>query len=296
MLKTDDLLAMSLEIEKTLNFLAAYKGMTAQQEQGVERLTQKLMGLFDGIFQEVLEKLDALGSVPASAVQRRALLAILDRIRGDYSEAVSEEAIRSAQTGKSMAIADLKKYGIAVEPFDFRNHTINLIKNHAFEASDMTLKRMQGDVMKVLAKAYQEGVGIDEAAERLESKFEGMKDWELERIARTEVISHQNEGRYLAEQRLGVDFHQWWSAEDDDVRDSHEYLHGQIVRIGDKFENGLEYPGDRSGPIEEWINCRCILVPFIMPPDLRAPDEEYFFEEDLVPIKRAEDKSGIITR
>lgn len=47
-------------------------------------------------------------------------------------------------------------------------------------------------------------------------------------------------------------------------RESHMYMHRQKRRQGEPFISGnnneLRYPGDRSAPIEEWINCQCYLV------------------------------------
>jgi len=57
------------------------------------------------------------------------------------------------------------------------------------------------------------------------------------------------------------------------------------VRVGEPFSNGLYYPGDRSGgdgTIREWINCRCRLVPFLMPEGKMAPiGKNWFYEGDL---------------
>lgn len=55
----------------------------------------------------------------------------------------------------------------------------------------------------------------------------------------------------------------WLDQRDDRVRDSHAAMHGQVRRINEHFVTGagnlIMYPGDTEAPIEEWINCRCIL-------------------------------------
>jgi len=117
-----------------------------------------------------------------------------------------------------------------------------------------------------------------------------MQDYELRRVARTEINSFQNEGAYLTEQELGVRYHMWYTALDERVRGSHSNMHGEIVRVGEPFSNGLYYPGDRSGgqgTIKEWINCRCRTVPFLMPEGKMAPPgASYFRESDLIEIRR----------
>lgn len=69
----------------------------------------------------------------------------------------------------------------------------------------------------------------------------------------------------LAEMRLrGIQTKTWVTKRDDRVRDSHEEAEGQTVAIDQEFRVGyanLKYPGERSGPIEETANCRCVIVP-----------------------------------
>jgi len=169
---------------------------------------------------------------------------------------------------------------------DLPRSATKLMREHAFEASKKTLSRMRGNVMDVISKTYSEGLGPQEAARRLKQTFTGMREYELARIARNEIGGAQGlatYGRHL--DNPVIDYHQWWTADDDDVRDSHADLHGEIVRVGTEFSNGLKYPKDRSGPFEEWMQCRCAVVPFIMPRGkIAPPGMTQFREGDLVEI------------
>ncbi|WP_297981539.1 phage minor head protein [uncultured Methanobrevibacter sp.] len=107
-----------------------------------------------------------------------------------------------------------------------------------------------------------------------------MKGWESRRIARTEINSPQNEGAFSVYDELGVEYHMWWTGQDNRVRDSHAPLHGHIVAVGNTFSNGLLFPGDKSGPIKEWINCRCTTLPYIIPLGKMAPLGLPEFTED----------------
>lgn len=54
----------------------------------------------------------------------------------------------------------------------------------------------------------------------------------------------------------------WVTMRDEDVRDTHVPLHGQTANFGERFTVGaarLAYPGEPRGPVEGWINCRCVL-------------------------------------
>lgn len=150
-----------------------------------------------------------------------------------------------------------------------------MIQEQAFEASMSTTLRMSGNVQEVLTQGYREGKTINQIAVDLRKEFKGMQDYELERIARTEVHSNVNLGKYTQLlQTPAVKFIRWSARLDQRTRDSHRALHGQITEIGQPFSNGLKFPGDRSGgstTIKEWINCRCTSVPWVLPPGKVPP-------------------------
>lgn len=55
----------------------------------------------------------------------------------------------------------------------------------------------------------------------------------------------------------------WVTMQDANVRASHRAAHGQTVPVGQSFEVGgttMVRPGDLSAPVDEWINCRCVLA------------------------------------
>ena len=58
-------------------------------------------------------------------------------------------------------------------------------------------------------------------------------------------------------------FKVWHSMEDERVRPSHAAANGQKVRLDRLFKVGghkMSRPGDTRAPIDEWINCRCIIT------------------------------------
>jgi SPP1 gp7 family putative phage head morphogenesis protein len=157
------------------------------------------------------------------------------------------------------------------------------LRDHVFTASRSIMDRMKGDVMGVLTDAWTQGVGTRDAAAMLRERFDTISRVESERIARTEINSAQSEVRQAKMNAGGVAYIQWWTAQDSRVRDSHRAQHGMITTIQGRYPNGLRYPHDRTGPLKEWINCRCRSLPFLMP-ILKAPPpgKTAFFPEDLV--------------
>jgi hypothetical protein len=82
--------------------------------------------------------------------------------------------------------------------------------------------------------------------------------WQAERIARTETTTAMNAASQVAAEATGIIYEkQWLSAGDGNERPSHRDLNGQQVSMGQKFSNGLRYPGDPTGVASEVVNCRC---------------------------------------
>lgn len=161
-----------------------------------------------------------------------------------------------------------------------------------FIASQATMARVEQSIMTILLEGYKSGKGIDYVANELNKRFDQLTTWESKRIARTEIHNSHNTAVNDTYQELGVEYTMWITAHDDRVRGlketdtaDHVELDGEIIRLGDTYSNGLKYPGDTDGPIEEWINCRCANAPFNMPYGYMAPPQEQFKETDLIRIK-----------
>lgn len=110
---------------------------------------------------------------------------------------------------------------------------------------------LQGEDLRKVAKRLQHVTDMDYGAAM--------------RNARTMMTAAQNAGRvngYRRAEGMGIKLEQEWLATlDGRTRHSHRQMDGQHVKVGEKFSNGCEYPGDPSGPAAEVYNCRCTLVP-----------------------------------
>lgn len=157
--------------------------------------------------------------------------------------------------------------------------------NRTFRASERTMSRVDNQINAIITDGYRSGKGINDIGNRLSKRFDQLATWESRRIARTEVNTSHNVATVDTYRDMGVEYTQWIAANDDRTRDSHAEVDGEIIPMGGKYSNGLGYPGDMSGPIEEWINCRCSNAPFVIPYGYMAPSFSPFREGDLVPIE-----------
>lgn len=154
--------------------------------------------------------------------------------------------------------------------------------NQTFTASERTMNRIDSDINKILSDGYREGKGINVVRNDITKRFDQLSSWEATRIARTEIHNAHNLGTMDLYQEMGVEYTQWIAAHDARTRTSHLDVDREIIPIGGTYSNKLRYPGDTSGPLKEWINCRCSNAPFIIPDGYIAPSFAPFKEEDLI--------------
>ena len=154
-----------------------------------------------------------------------------------------------------------------------------------FLASQATLNRVDTSIKTLLTEGYQSGKGINYVSNLLVKRFDQLQTWEAQRIARTEIHNSHNTAVMDTYNEYGVEYTMWIAADDERTRESHLEINGEIIRLGDTYSNGLRFPGDTDGPIEEWINCRCSNAPFVLPYGYAAPPQQQFTENDLIKIK-----------
>lgn len=84
------------------------------------------------------------------------------------------------------------------------------------------------------------------------------------RIARTEGHRVQTtatmDAMEKAKEKGAEILKQWDSTLDDNTRESHVAVDGEIRELDKPFSNGLMFPGDPNGAAAEVINCRCALL------------------------------------
>jgi uncharacterized protein with gpF-like domain len=93
------------------------------------------------------------------------------------------------------------------------------------------------------------------------------------RIAMTETAAAYGAGRDSAMKSAGVQWKQWLTSGNDNVRPYHAEANGQTVTIDEPFIVGgeeLMHPGDDTGSAANVINCHCISIAVAQVPDNAA--------------------------
>jgi len=303
-----------MKAEEYLIYLKALKDYDEHKSAFEDKINREVNALIEQAMPQLIQGLRAYqGSrqIPQSRIYDILNKIVGDDLRKTYLEILQEIYVfgENQAIDKYNELTGENKPHIQFNMFKPDPKVLKLLKEHSFQASESTMLRVTSNVMRSLAESYEEGWGIDQAAEDLKKNTTGMHDWELKRIARTETNTTQNEGSFDNMKELGVEFHKWVTARDERVRPSsigpdgkhrskerrskrkdgkssrrkgtanHRKLDGEIVRLGEPFSNGLIRPGDRSAPMDEWINCRCTTAPYIMPLNKMAPPGKIQFKE-----------------
>lgn len=165
----------------------------------------------------------------------------------------------------------------------FNNHLLTF----ATAINDTT----RNDIHRLLSDGLEHGLSNDRMADAIEQLFvqymqgdvdpqtfaflqDRMPAYRREMIARTETHGAMSTGNHALYQSAGVQRKEWLATRDGRTRDTHlqawnKYSEGGTpgpIPIDMDFMVGgfnMRYPGDRSAPIGEWVQCRCVEIPFM---------------------------------
>ena len=276
-----------------------------RRQNNEAQLEKELGRFFKKLKKEVLKGLDEYWSdYQLLQGQVNLMLSPIHEAHKEYYEIIKKYKLREYELGKAEAKRLIKRANkdkvalkavttLGIQGFvdKDKNSLFGTIPkaeedllNRTFRTSQNTLNRVDNQLNRIISDGYREGKGINQVANDITQRFDQLADWEARRIARTEINTSHNQATRDQYKEDGVEYTQWIAANDDRTRDSHVDVDGEIIPIGSKYSNGLEYPGDTNGPIEEWINCRCGIAPFVIPYGFMAPSFSPFRESDLVPI------------
>jgi hypothetical protein len=150
---------------------------------------------------------------------------------------------------------------------DVRQAIDYIIELDAQKVNDTTF----GGLTELFQQASDEGLSVPNTMDRLSEYFtERKQPYQLERIARTTMVSANNAASMAAYDQSGVvESVEWLSMLDNRTRDGenspydHWSAHGQKQPLGRGFEVSgelLRYPGDPWASAGNRINCRCTTI------------------------------------
>ena len=209
---------------------------------------------------------------------------VLEKLHSSMSKDLSDEIFNENSEVKAMQKLVKPLYelslkegaGMAAEQVGNASFVFNPLDKDFLAYMTMRVTKiprgMVTTIKEQLRQGITEGITLGETVNELAERVKGIYNVASSRaltIARTESASSINAGRFIQLEKEGVKKHEWVTALDEAVRDSHKALEGSVAKIGEEFEykggerSDLKYPGDMDAEPGNIINCRCVTVAVI---------------------------------
>lgn len=197
-------------------------------------------GRFDKLVKTVNEGISKIKSDNPRTVQAY--------LKKQYAENVQRSAYAmESKYGKKLGIKPPKEVD-----------TLTELSRVSLKSNKVILKN---NVRKALSQAVAQEEGINGVSSRIRKTLEKNINSVLA-TTRTETTRAANEASISAMAKASKTIpmkKRWVAVLDDRTRASHARIDGEVRNVGERFSNGLMYPGDPAGPPEQIMNCRCRL-------------------------------------
>lgn len=241
---------------KTKRLVSDLVNKKRRLERGYARDVAKELRLQGALASSSFEKDGEQAAVSRVQVRKQILAGIIERssLRVAVLFALSlRQLVSSFPSGKQESKA--KKPSLSKEARDY-------IAKHALSRSEDITKNTIKKLRKVIVTGVEKGYAQSTIAKNINAVIDNPA--RAKAIARTEVHTAAQYAQDKEAEESDVPLMRVWAtAEDETVRPTHARAEGQRRAIGKPFRVGgvlLMFPGDPSGPAEEIINCRCVLL------------------------------------
>lgn len=255
-----ELEAREKALDGTKEAMDAHKRWLASQAVGQEwmrKMVDQLAQAANGANQRAIDMLN--NALPHIYAENAAMAAFqVDRaLRADTGfTLVNEDAVRHLM-GDGVEGQIIHEVPLTPEA-DRLAKGLQSIRKDIDSAKDIRWNRQQ--FTSAITQGILQGESIPNIVKRTTGIF-GKNRAAATRAARTACTAAENGGRmnsFERAKRLGIDMEiEWCATLDERTRESHRELDGERIELGERFSNGLEYPGDPSGDPGEVYNCRC---------------------------------------
>ena len=144
------------------------------------------------------------------------------------------------------------------------------ISNGLYSRLGEDVAELKKTIASEVSRGIANGASFERVAQQIQFRMTGTYQQKGGALARAMTISRTEGHRIQCQGAMdachkakdsGADVvKQWDSTLDGVTRESHAMVDGEIRELGEKFSNGLMFPGDPSGGAAEVVNCRCALL------------------------------------
>ncbi len=207
---------------------------------------------------------------------KKEIKAILDVMEAEQFTTISDYLVKCYEEGFLGTMYSLQQQGIPLcFPMDQQAVvdavlTNSKISNGLYNHLGENIAGLKKTIASEISRGISTGVPFSQIAQQISKRMMGTYKNPggsfayAMRIARTEghriQLQSTMDACYKAKEKGADIVKQWDSTLDKKTRDSHARVDGEVREIGEKFSNGLMFPGDPSGSAAEVVNCRCGLL------------------------------------
>lgn len=283
----DEMLSSAPAAELKSKELGKYASQVKANEESLDAYLKKELpstveNVTDFLAAQTAEAIKALKSkkgikadVPSAKEYKKRLEKALKNLEKQYMTTVNEPLVSAMDLGydlQTQVIFDKPSRDalVAAKQTDAKGRAAAL-EARGIETFENVSKTTTDRVMKIVQAGIASGASVDDVATSIMDSSEMFEPSRAMTIARTETLTAVSLGQssmmQLAAKAIPDLQKAWVTAQDEDVRDSHKAINGEIKKWDEPFSNGLMYPRDPDGEAGDSVNCRCTLVT-LAPEDL----------------------------
>lgn len=250
----DDITKKSQELQDQINTLDALQGMTSDPDELAKLKSMEQSKIYQKQYQDALKK---------------HVSSILDNMQVEEFKTVSEYLNKCYEEGFVGTMFDLQGQGIPLcFPMDQEAmvRAVQLdskISKGLYSRLGEDVSLLKKKITAQVSRGIATGMSFQQVAQQL-AGYTNIGFNNAVRIARTEghriQVQSGMDACYKAKDKGADVVKQWDSTLDQNTRESHQQVDGEIRELDKPFSNGLMFPGDPSGGAAEVVNCRCALL------------------------------------
>jgi HK97 family phage portal protein len=213
--------------------------------------------------------------------QKRAAAADFMFNLGDFTKVfqanMRQVGLNALKTSGDQLMKELK----LDDPFTLpQAEAIQFLKNRENKLSGVP-DDVYGRINSTIQDGLNDGDSLKQIANAVRGEFNEIGDKRARTIAATETAAAYGAGRHLAMEAAGVQWKQWLTSNNANVRSAHKLMNGVTLALDQKFivlnpktgeTDEVEHPADPSGAPWNVINCHCVEIAVANGPEGEAEE------------------------
>lgn len=243
-----------------------WKNIVAKRRETIRAYESKFNALLMVARREVLGKLEAAAvRAPMQRASASDFIFNLDEFRKVFRVSFRTIASNALQAAGDQVFAEVGKSDAwtmppagAVEFFQNRENKLAKVPDAIFE-------RIRG----ALADGIERGDPLRDIAKAVRAEFNEISKKRAMVIAQTETAAAYGTARDAALKEAGVQWKEWLTSGNSNIRAAHRLMNGTIIPVNEKFivvnpdtgeTDEVKHPGDPQGQPWNVINCHCVEI------------------------------------